>query len=273
MIELPENVTLAKQINAALVGKTISSVTVAASPHKFAFYNESPAEFQNRLEGQTIVGAISGLEHTFDNNTNIICGDTLLALSTPIRYHEPGAKLPKSHQLLLSFTDGSHLSFTVLMWGAMNIYPADETNTKPKQNAKPSPLSDAFDSAYFDSLLSSVPQNLSAKAFLATEQRIPGLGNGVLQDILFNARIHPKRKLQDIHQFDDLFHSVKSTLMSMATEGGRDTEKDLFGNPGGYKTILSAKTLANPCPVCGDTIIRTAYLGGNIYFCPSCQPI
>lgn|GEM_PF-2077218 len=34
--------------------------------------------------------------------------------------------------------------------------------------------------------------NPCPKAFLATEQRIPGLGNGVLQDILWTARIHPK---------------------------------------------------------------------------------
>jgi formamidopyrimidine-DNA glycosylase len=41
---------------------------------------------------------------------------------------------------------------------------------------------------------------LSAKAFLATEQRIPGLGNGVLQDILFTAGIHPKRKMAAISE-------------------------------------------------------------------------
>ena len=58
-----------------------------------------------------------------------------------------------------------------------------------------SPLGDGFDAAYFDRLVAGAKPNLSAKAFLATEQRIPGLGNGVLQDILFNARIHPKRKM------------------------------------------------------------------------------
>jgi len=36
---------------------------------------------------------------------------------------------------------------------------------------------------------------MSAKAVLATQQRIPGLGNGVLQDVLWRAGVHPKRKL------------------------------------------------------------------------------
>jgi len=110
---------------------------------------------------------------------------------------------------------------------------------------------------------------------LATEQRIPGLGNGVLQDILLNANIHPKRKLEN---FDDgdiehLFSSVKSTLKEMKDLGGRDTEKDLFNQKGGYQTILWKNTLANPCRICGGALVRQSFLGGNIYFCTGCQPL
>ena len=70
-----------------------------------------------------------------------------------------------------------------------------------------------------------------------------------------------------------LFGSVKSTLKEMRDCGGRDTERDLFGKPGGYPTVLSSKTLALPCPVCGGGLKREAYLGGNIYFCPMCQAL
>ena len=74
-------------------------------------------------------------------------------------------------------------------------------------------------------------QKLSAKAFLATEQRIPGLGNGVLQDILWYANIHPKRKISTLsaEQKHKLFRSVKTILAEMTELGGRDTERDLFG--------------------------------------------
>lgn len=114
---------------------------------------------------------------------------------------------------------------------------------------------------------------MSIKALLATEQRIPGLGNGVLQDILFKAGIHPKRKISKISELErsDLFHCLKVTLQSMADKGGRDTEKDFYGNFGGYKTLLSKNTYKNPCPNCGDTIVKEAYLGGSVYYCPTCQ--
>jgi formamidopyrimidine-DNA glycosylase len=138
-----------------------------------------------------------------------------------------------------------------------------------------SPLADAFDENYFLDILKNSPKDISAKALLATEQRIPGVGNGVLQDILFNAGIHPRRKKSSFSGRDItvLFRSVKNTLKTMAELGGRDTEKDFYGNGGGYKTILSKNTINQPCPVCHDLIRKEAYLGGAVYFCPTCQKL
>jgi formamidopyrimidine-DNA glycosylase len=73
-------------------------------------------------------------------------------------------------------------------------------------------------------------------------------------------------------RLEGLLGSVKTTLAQMTAQGGRDVEKDLFGNPGGYATLLSSKALNWPCPKCGGGLVRQAYLGGNVYFCPSCQP-
>ena len=116
-------------------------------------------------------------------------------------------------------------------------------------------------------------QKLSAKAALATEQRIPGLGNGVLQDILWNARISPRRKVNTLsaQRTHDLYTSLTTTLAEMTRLGGRDTEKDLFGKPGGYLTIMSAKNAGAPCPDCGSPIRKEAYLGGSVYCCRDCQ--
>jgi formamidopyrimidine-DNA glycosylase len=139
---------------------------------------------------------------------------------------------------------------------------------------KPSPLSPAFNRVYFDRMISAEEvQKLSLKGLLATEQRIPGLGNGVLQDILFNAKMNPKKKVSILSQRDNdvLFESLKSTLSEMKERGGRDTELDLFGHPGGYKTILSKNTVNKPCPVCGTMIKKEAYMGGSIYYCEKCQ--
>ena len=85
---------------------------------------------------------------------------------------------------------------------------------------------------------------------------------------------HPCANVKIIcEDMDALFCSVKSTLLEMKTRGGRDTEKDLFGLSGGYQTFLSGKTIKHHCRVCGGGLIREAFLGGNIYYCPVCQPL
>ena len=89
----------------------------------------------------------------------------------------------------------------------------------------------------------------------------------------FNARISPKRKISTLSEedIDRLFNTVKSTLEEMTRRGGRDTEKDLYGALGNYRTILSKNTYHDPCSICGERIQKEAYLGGSIYYCPHCQ--
>ena len=273
MIELPEAYTLAQQLHQVFAGKTIISAAANTSPHSFAWYSGDPALYNDILAGRKITDTAA-----YGGRVEIHADGMILTLNDGVRcrYLNVGEKRPEKHQLLLEFDDGSALCCTVQMYGGMMAFP-DEPNDDFYYNVgreKPSPFSEAFDRAYFGGLFDGIKKPLSVKALLATEQRIPGLGNGVLQDILFNARIHPKRKAESLsdNERDKLFHSTISTLKEMRDGGGRDTEKDLFGKSGGYHTILSSKTLPFPCRVCGGGLKREAFLGGNVYFCPVCQP-
>ncbi|MBN2074669.1 MAG: hypothetical protein JW762_03875 [Dehalococcoidales bacterium] len=273
MIELPEAVNLAKQFTETVKGKKIIEVIAGYSPHKFAWFHGDPADYSSRLSKKTIGAAISygGMVEVAVDDYNILFCD-----GVALRFLETNAKRPPKHQLLIDFEDGTALSASVQMYGGMWCFKTGEFDSPYYEVAreKPSPLTNDFDSDYFDRMVNDPEiQNLSTKALLATEQRIPGLGNGVLQDILYNAGIHPKRKVETFNdnEKESIFNSVKSTLKEMTEQGGRDTEKDLFGEPGGYRTKLSKNTLDSPCPVCGGRIIKQAYMGGSIYFCSGCQ--
>jgi len=61
-------------------------------------------------------------------------------------------------------------------------------------------------------------------------------------------------------------------LHDISENGGRDTEKDLYGNTGGYATKMSKNALTAGCPMCGGTVTKEAYLGGSVYYCSHCQP-
>ena len=273
MIEIPEAVTLSKQLNSTVQGKTIKKVIVGQTPHKWAWYHKDPADYPERLDHRKV-----GTSRAFGSFVEVDAVPAALLFSEGVRlrYIENTAQIPKKHQLLLEFYDSSALVASVQMYGGLYCFTRGEFDNRYYRDAQtiPSPLSRDFDQDYFNRLFSAHREkNLSVKGFLATEQRIPGLGNGVLQDILFNARIHPKRKLADIENGEvaALLISIKETLSAMVEGGGRDTEKDLFGADGGYKTRMSRNTLGSPCPVCSTPIEKAAYMGGAVYFCPGCQ--
>jgi Formamidopyrimidine-DNA glycosylase len=274
MIELPESQTLAKQLRETVCGKTIEKVVAASSPHGFAFYSNDPAEYPILMEGKTItdISASGGY-------VEILMGDLAFAFNdgVNIRLLKPETVPPKKHQMHIKFEDGYQLVGTVQMYGGLMIYQPKSYDNPYYLSAKekPSPLTEGFDQAYFSAIVSAATPKLSAKGLLATEQRIPGLGNGCAHDILFTAGVNPQSHVHALPDstLEKLFGAVKGKLMEMTELGGRNVEKDLFGNPGRYETILSAKTLPYPCPVCGGGLSRKAFLGGNIYVCLNCQPL
>ncbi len=275
MIELSEAIVLAEQINQMLSGKKIKSVTAMKSPHKFAWYSGDPQCYQYMLTEKTISNAenYGGFVQINADDATILFAD-----GVNLRYHANNDKRPLKHQLLIEFDDFTALSASVQMYGGLWCCVNQEFDNPYYliSKNKPSPFSEKFTRDYFDSIVADTDiKKLSVKALLATEQRIPGLGNGSLQDILYNAKIHPKQKVKNLNgeDLDKLYNSIKSTFAEMVNGGGRDTEKDLFGKIGGYKTKLSKNTYDKECSACGSKIIKEAYLGGSIYYCPVCQKI
>ncbi len=274
MLEIPESKTISLQAGKTLINRKITAVIKATSPHKFAFYNGDPSEYSKLLTGKNVIASRGHgmfVDLICDANVCITIGD-----GTNMRYYLTSEQRPDKHQLLIEFDDGSCIAFSVAMYGGIWAYKGAFDNKYHRRSiASISPLDNAFNETVLDGIFKSTSKDISLKALLATEQRIPGLGNGVLQDILFNARLHPRCKKSVLSDFQKagLFKSLKSTLKKMTDEGGRDTEKDLFGNSGGYKTLLSKNTLQDPCPNCAGTIVKMAYLGGAVYFCPACQKL
>ncbi len=272
MLEYPEVVAFSRQFNASIAGRRIRTVLPPSKPHKLYWFAGDPADYGARMHGAVLASAAgfgSQLDLLLDNGLALCVSD-----GVNIRFL-PRAEAPADYQLLVAFEDESALVFTVAMYGGIVLH--GDTYDNPyyqKSKAAVSPFDAAF-APYFRALFSASKSSLSAKAFLATEQRFPGIGNGALQDILFNAGLHPKRKIATLTPDEQtrLLEATVFTLREMTELGGRDTEKDFFGNPGGYHTKLSKNTLAFPCPQCGGAIVKEAYLGGAVYYCPNCQPL
>jgi len=273
LIELPEGIALARQIDSELRDKRIKHIVADSSHHKFAWYSGNPADYTELFANKVVEGAYSygGKVHI---KLSQDCG-FMFCDGTSIRYYTNSEELPKKHQLLIEFDDSTYLVCRVRLYGGVFGYTGIfDHGYDVVARTKPAVFSDEFNMDYFMGLLATVEKpKLSAKAFLATEQRVPGLGNGVVQDVLFNAGINPKRDMATVDKagLEKLLHSLKKTVVEMTQEGGRDVELDIYGEPGGYKTIMSKNTYRHACPRCGGVIKKESYLGGSVYYCKECQ--
>jgi formamidopyrimidine-DNA glycosylase len=275
MFELPEFVTLARQMDETLTGKIIRQGSLGNSPHKFVWYNRTPEEFARLTEGKSVGEARARGKWLFvPLNPGYLllfgeCGGRLL-------HHPAGSQLPEKHHLWLTFEDGSSLTATTQMWGAMELYEAgQEQDRQYVKGMRPTPTDAEFTFDYFSGLIDALRtgEKRSAKALLTQEQLIPGLGNAIAQDILFRAGLHPRHPLGDLgpQQRRELYDAILATIQEAIAKGGRNDEVDLHNRPGGYVRLMDSRAAGKPCPACGTVVEKIQYLGGACYFCPRCQ--
>jgi formamidopyrimidine-DNA glycosylase len=275
LFEIPEYTTLARQMNDTLPGKIIRQGSLGNSPHKFVWYNRTRDEFERLTGGKrTSKARVRGRWLTLDLEPDFRlllgeCGGKVL-------YHAPGTSLPEKYHLLLAFEDGSALTIMTAMWGAMELYETGQEQERQYiKGMRLTPVDPAFSFNYFEALIDELLQGekRSVKSLLTQDQLIPGLGNAIAQDILFNACLHPRHSLKDLtpDQRLDLYNAITDTLHRAIEKGGRNDEFDLYGKPGGYIRIMDSHAAGKPCPVCGTVVEKMQYLGGACYFCPHCQ--
>jgi len=279
MIEMPEAATLARQMNEELTGKTISRFARGTQTHRFLWLNRPDEEYEGILPGRTVTGA----SHYGRSIYLFMGAEYMLWWSDAggrILYHPPEVEPPAKYPLSWEFSDGSHLTYALQMWGAVKLLDRSEFNAKPHAETGLPPLHPGFTFERFEAMLDAYPEKGSkgVKAFLvatgyALPDHINGLGNAILQDILFHARLSPKRKIPDITPGgrQALYAAIQSTIAGAIEKGGRCDETDLYGEAGGYTRLMDKNTAGTPCPNCGTSIQKISYLGGTCYLCPECQ--
>lgn len=275
MFELPEFITLACQLNETVAGKMIERGSLGNSPHKFVWHNCTPDEFVSLTSGKLIGQATARGKWLFmpvePGYVLLIgeCGGRLL-------YHAPGTQLPAKYHLWLAFADGSALTTLTQMWGAYELYAAgEEQERKYVKGMRPTPVDPGFTLDYFSALIDSLVtgEKRSVKGLLTQDQLVPGLGNAIAQDIMFHACLHPKHPLAELSpaQCRALYNAILNTVQAVIAGGGRNDERDLYDQPGGYARLMDSRAVGRACLNCGTAIAKIQYLGGACYFCPQCQ--
>lgn len=274
MIEMPEAMTIARQMDETLTGKTFRHFERGSLVHKFLWLNKSAEEYDAFLAGKQVTDARSYGRSIFlyVGETHLLC---FAELGGRILYHQQGEDLPVKYHLRWDFTDNTSMTFNMQMWGFVGLLEKSELSSPRYADVGVPPLSEDFTIECFNQLLEVYPEkkHKGIKGFLVTSKYVFGIGNGYLQDILFKAKIHPKRKIPTLTEGErsSLYTAIQNTMEEAIRLNGRDEEYDLFDHPGGYSRLMGNQTVGTPCPVCGTKIEKIAYLGGACYLCPNCQ--
>ncbi len=276
MFELPELINLSKQINDTLVGKKITRGELGNSPHKFVWYNLDHADFAKLIRGKTVKSSYVKGRWLFipvDPGYILVLGEFGGKLT-----YLPDHGKPEKYHLWIEFENLTSMSLVIQMWGVIELYKkGKELERQHIKNMRPDPLHKDFTEKYFLKIIDSLiaEGKRSVKGLLTQDQILPGIGNSMAQEIMFIARLHPKRELKDLKKSERvrLFETINQTIHNAIQLGGRQDEVDFFNQPGQYKRLMNSRVVGKPCSVCGAPIQKMQYLGGTCVYCPICQKL
>ncbi|WP_404364132.1 Fpg/Nei family DNA glycosylase [Marinobacter sp.] len=105
------------------------------------------------------------------------------------------------------------------------------------------------------------------KSMLMNQKLLSGIGNEYSDEILFQAKLHPEKKTNRLHEAGHRkLYRIMNEVLEEAINAKVDPEKmpDHFLTPNRQE--------GKPCPRCGSALEKITAAGRSAYICPSCQP-
>jgi formamidopyrimidine-DNA glycosylase len=157
---------------------------------------------------------------------------------------------------------GKELRFDDLRrFGHMDL--AREASFAPLQRLGLEPLDRTFTRPAFRGLLDD--RRGTVKALLLRQDLLAGIGNIYADEILWQARIHPARRVDALTEDDILrLHRRIRMVLQRAVAG-----LARYGHPVGR--LLAVRDRDGHCPRCGRSLTIGRIAGRTTYFCSLCQ--
>lgn len=272
MAELPEITKYAKQMHETLRGKEIESVELLQEKCS----NVSAAELNRRLAGAGVAAVTHKGKWIFTRLTNDEHILLSFGMGADVLYFDQDKAPTKKYQVLLKFKDGSGYTARFWWFGHFYVVADKDLAAEPKtRDIAMDPFDKNFTEEYFTNLLKG--KKTQIKSFLMNQKNVGGIGNMYMHDILFEARLHPQRKISDMdaESIKRLHVSILSVLGRSRDKGSFAYEMDFFGQKGnfGQADLIIGYKENQPCPLCATPITTLKTGSTSSYICPSCQQI
>ncbi len=276
-VEVSEALILTRQMDKELCGKRIKSYRLQdyEKLQRIGFLNKDIKAFEQLVNGkvESVTSRGNVIRVKLDNGGNLILSPEY---GGRVAYHTDLNTVPSKLHLRVDFHDGSVLAVRLTGMGVIQAFKDSELNRSYVYRRDflaetPSPASDAeFKFDRFLKLLAD-RKDMMKLLLVGKDAVVVGLGNSAYQDIIFRARIHPKRKASELSEKEKraLYDAIRFVVQERIKLGGKDKFVDLYGKSGRYAPAMGSHVKI--CPNCGTSIEKLSIGGGQTYFCPKCQ--
>jgi len=277
-IELPEAKILAEQMNKELRGKRIKSCHLQDYKRlqRIGMVDKDTKSFDQLVNGkiESVTSRGNAIRTRLNNGMNLILGPEY---GGTILYHTSEKTVPKKFHLKVDFSDNTALTVRLTSMGLIHATKDDELDRsyvfrRDFNPDVPSPMDKEFTFKRFSRLLADNNRMLKS-VLVGKDAVVVGLSNSAFQDIIYRARLHPKRKASELNEGERraLYDAIKLVLKERIRLNGKEEFYDVYGNQGGYTPAMGSNMKQQPCPTCGTPIEKLSVGGGHVYFCPGCQ--
>jgi len=277
-IELPEAKILAEQMNKELRGKRIGSYHLqdCGKLQKIGFINKNTVDFDQLLdrEVESVSSRGNSILLKLDGKMNIILAPEY---GGEIFYHSSETKVPEKCHLRIDFSDKTLLTVRFTSMGGARVLKDDELASSYvfKRDFNPemlSPVDENFTFETFSKLLA--VNNKALKSVLVGKDAVlVGLSNSAFQDVIYRAKLHPKRKASELNLNEQkaLYNAVKFVIRERLRLNGKSQFLDLYQKQGRYVPAMGPNMRGQNCLTCGTPIEELSHGGGKVFVCPKCQ--
>jgi formamidopyrimidine-DNA glycosylase len=277
-IELPEAKILAGQMNKELRDKHIKSCRLQDYERlqRIGMLDKDTGSFDRLVNGkiESVTSRGNVICVKLDNAMNLILAPEY---GGKIFYHTIERTVPSKYHLKVDFRDGTVLTVRLTSMGLIQAVNDDELGRSYvfRRDFNPdvlSPIDEEFTFERFSTLLAGNNRMLKS-VLVGKDAVVVGLSNSAFQDIIYRARLHPKRKASELNKGERraLYGAISLVLQERIRRGGKDQFYDLYGTQGSYTPAMGPNMKQQNCSICGGSIEKLSLGGGHVYICPKCQ--
>ena len=269
MPELPDLLYIRKYLESSITGKTITAVTIK-QPVVLRVAVDQP--FEDTIANKMIEAVgIHGPFLRFDLSGSIDIVINLM-LSGRLQHQRPSEKAEGHLCCSLMLGDGSRINLSdENKMAKLYVVQHGDYGLVPKYREQGVDIrSPRFTFQSFKELARTHSRK-QVRVFINDHTIMSAIGNAYADEILFDARIHPKTFVSRLKEEERsrLYSSITS-VVEWGTQRVEAAAQPIHVKVRDHMKVRNRK--GEPCPRCGTTIRREGVRGHDVFFCPRCQP-